>query len=171
MPNNEPKRPVRFLEDNQDLLKSMGADYSEVKGRTDYVQDTGAPTHPPGVNNSYRTPHDRVSGNKMFRRYLDGSLDLQHACQVVIDSVHRHKQKDIPVFPQEAVALQVIFPGHFGDMDPLMASSMATVNLDLLDEERALIRIKVAQHLAEEMNWNAGQGGGSVPGRSQTYDR
>jgi hypothetical protein len=172
MSNTLPKRPVRFQKENLELLKSMGADYSSVKDKIDYVNDVDVATLPPGVNSSYRTPLDRSSGNKLFRRYLNGVLDMDYACQVVIDAVHRFKQKDIPVYPLERVALQVLFPGHFGDdVDALMAPSVAGVQLDLLPEEQAIIRARVAMHLAEEINWNAGYGGGSVAGRSQTYDR
>ncbi len=171
MTNNLPKRPVRFQENNQELLKSMGADYSDIEGKTNYTHDTDVATLPPGIQPSYRTPHDRVNGNVMFRRYLNGTLDMDNACQKVIDAVNRYKEKDVPKYTQECIALQVIFPGHFdvGDVDPLMAASVAAVNLDLIPEEVALIRMKVATHLAEVMNWNAGQGGGSTPGRHQTY--
>jgi hypothetical protein len=31
-----------------------------------------------------------------------------------------------------------------------------------------LIREAAARHLSEELNWNAGRGGGSVPGRHVT---
>ncbi len=167
--NTLPKIPVRFIEGNQELLKSMGADYSEVEGKTDYVNDTDAPTIPAGVQPSYRTPHDRVNGNVMFRRYLTGSLDMDYACQQVIDAIHRAKYGAAPLYEQEAVALSVLFPLHFSDtVDPLMAAAVAAVNIKLIPEEQAMIRAKVAARLAEEMNYNAGQGGGSVPGRSQT---
>ncbi len=161
-----PKVPVRFVKGNDELLKSM---YSDAKGSTDYVNDTTAPTHAPGVSSSYNVPTDRPNGNVMFRRYLNGSLDMDYACQQVIDACHRAKYNAAPLYTQEAVALQVLFPASFsGEVDPLMAASVAAVNLNLIPEEQALIRAKVAAHLAEEMNYNAGLGGGSVPGRSAT---
>lgn len=166
MSNTHSKVPVRFLGGNMDLLKSM---YSDVKGKTDYINDTTAPTAAAGVQPSYRTPSDRVNGNVMFRRYLDGKLDMDYACQQVISAVHRAKYGAAPLYEQEAVALSVLFPGSFSDtIDPLMAASVAAVNIKLLPEEQAMIRIKVASQLAEEINYNAGNGGGSVPGRSQT---
>lgn len=169
MPSNLPKRPVRFQEGNKELLKAMGADYSEVKGRTDFVSDLDVATVPAGVQSNYRVPEGRINGNKMFRRYLNGSLDTEHACHQVIDAIHRAKNKIAPLNSQEVVALQVMFPMSFdGDVDPTMVEAVASVNLDLLPEERQLIRLKVSAHLAEEMNYNAGNGGGSVPGRSQT---
>jgi len=169
MSNTLTRFPVRFLKSNTELLKSMGTDYSDVKGKTDYINDTDAPTLPAGIQPSYRTPHDRVNGNVMFRRYLNGVLDMDYACQQVIDAVHRFKFGATPLYEQESVALSVLFPTAFVDaMDPAMAASVAAVNLQLLPEEHIAIRIKVAAHLAEEMNWNAGDGGGSVPGRHQT---
>ena len=159
--NNLPKRPVRFQEDNQELLKSQG----------DYVNDTTVPSIPAYVTPSYRTPPDRVSGNRFFRRNLDGSLDMENARNVVVDAIHRFKQKNIPVGTQEAVVLSVIFPGIFCEgVDPLMAAAVGAVQLDLIPEEVAMLRILVARHFAEEINWNAGQGGGTVDGRNQTYD-
>lgn len=168
MSNNFSKRPVRFQPENAELIKSMG--YEEAKDATDYVNDTNVVSVAPGVNSSYRTPPDRVNGNKLFRRYLDGHLDMEHATHIVIDAVHKLKHGG-PLNDLEKVALQVLFPGNFGGtyMDQAMAASVASVQLDLLPQEQALIRIKCAAHFAEEMNWNAGQGGGSVPGRSQTY--
>lgn len=167
--NNLPKRPVRFQEDNKDLLKSMGADYRDIEGKTDYVNDTSAPTVPAGVQSNYRVDSGRVNGNEMFRRYLNGSLDMDYACQQVIDAVHRVKHGAAPLYSQEAVALQVLFPMSFhGELDPSMVAAVASVNLSLVPEETAMIRMKVAAHLSEEMNYNAGLGGGSTPGRSQT---
>ena len=171
--HNTPRIPVRFVSGNKELIKSMGADYSDVKGHTDYVNDVDADVHiaAMGPVNNYRTPADRVNGNEMFRRYLDGRLDIKYAVDKVVDAVHRYKEKDIALYTQEAVSLQILFPGagFDGGVDPAMANAVAGVNLKLTPQEIALIRFRVASHLAEEMNYNAGQGGGSVPGRNQTY--
>lgn len=167
MANNLPKRPIRFQEENSELLKSMD-DYGSAKGRTDYVNDTDVVSVGPGVQSSYRTPDGRVSGNSLFRRYLNGSLDLEDACNKVIDAIHRVKENAAPLNSLEVVALSCLFPGQFDGVDPALASSVASVQFNLLPQECELIRQKVSSHLAEELNWNSGQGGGSVPGRSQT---
>lgn len=167
MSNHYSRIPVRYLPSNQDMIKSMDA--GQAEGNTDYVNDTKVGTVAAGVQSSYRTPSDRVNGNVMFRRYLDGSLDMEYACHQVIDAVHRAKYGAAPLYTQEQVALEILFPASFsGEIDPLMAASVAAVNLSLIPEEQAMIRAKVAAHLAEEMNYNAGNGGGSVPGRSST---
>lgn len=168
--NNFPKRPVRFQEHNQELLKSLGDSEDLAKSTVDYVNDTFVGTVPTSPQGTYRTPPDRVNGNALFRRYLNGSLDMEYACHKVIDAIHRVKAS-ASLFPTEQIALQAIFPGQFeGDLDPAMAMAVASVQLDLVPEEVAMIRVKVARHLAEELNWNAGLGGGSVPGRSSTYE-
>lgn len=170
--HNLPRRPVRFQEHNRNLLDSMGASYDLVeKSHPDYVNDTTVGTLPPGVQPSYRTPPDRVSGNKMFRRYLNGILDLEYACHKVIDALHKVRANAAPLAPQDLMALQAIFPGNFNTgVDPAMAMATASVQLELLPSEVMAIRAKVAAHFAEELNYNAGYGGGSVPGRSVTYE-
>ena len=169
MSNSQPRRPVRFQEDNTELLKSMGSNYSEAKDKTDYVNDQHIASQTASIHPTYRTPPDRVNGNKMFRRYLNGVLDMEYATHKVIDAVRKYKQNVAPLDGEDLIALQVIFPGCFdGSMDPMMATAMGAVHLDLLPEEIAMIRFRVAQHIAEVLNYNGGQGGGTVPGRSVT---
>ena len=175
MSNHAPKVPVRFIKANDELLDNeVSKGYSEYDGVTDYRQEMDADIQisASGPQSSYRTPDDRINGNVMFRRYLNGKLDMDHACANVIDAINRYKEKDVPCYTQEYVALQVIFPTagfDFEHMDPGMLSAVSAVNLKLLPQEVLLIRAKVTAHLAEVLNWNAGLGGGSVPGRSQTY--
>jgi hypothetical protein len=69
---------------------------------------------------------------------------------------------------EEKVALSLLFPEEFDYVDSGMVEAVASIHCRITMAEVMHVREKVAHHLAEEMNWNAGYGGGSVPGRSQT---
>ena len=177
MSKHTARMPVRFIPGNQDLLKSQvgtateGPGWSGQREGTDYrpneepVSTVGA-----GVCASYRSPSDRVNGNALFRRYPNGDLDIVSAVHCVVDALHRAKESGgmDQLNSLEKVALSVLFPTQFTDMDPMMVSSVAAVQLRLSPLEIMQVRGTVARHLAEELNWNAGRGGGSVPGRSDT---
>jgi hypothetical protein len=165
MTHNFTRRPIGQIEENRELLKSIAGDSYHTP---DFKDDPGAEVPTAVMAPQYRTPHGRVSGNRFFRRYPDGMLDIDYAAHKVIDAIHTAK-KQLPCSPEDTVALQIMFPSLFPGLDSGMVEQMAAVQLDLLPQEREMVRRKVAAHFAEELNWNAGQGGGSVPGRSQTY--
>ena len=140
---------------------------------TNYKQEAPetVPVQPPGVVSSYRAPTDRVNGNQVFRRYPDGSLDIDYAANKVIDMVHRVKESDNSsgfLTNQEELTLSVCFPRLFNFVDISLLDRMREVNLRITADEAVLVAMKVSAHLKEELNWNAGSGGGSVPGRSTT---
>jgi hypothetical protein len=168
MPNNLPRRPVRFVEQNDELLKAQEGIAGQSKTATDFSENVphGTISRPTAT---YRTPADRVSGNEFFRRYLNGMLDIPYAVSKVLDAVHRAKDSGgiDQLNGEEKTVLGVIFPVPFGLADAV-AGSMAAVQqrLSLIEVEQ--IRQAVAAHLQEELNYNAGRGGGSVPGRHQT---
>jgi len=175
--NNMSRVPVRFIPGNEDLLKSQvgtaspGPGWAGQREGTDYrPEEEQAYKVGGGVCPSYRTPTDRVSGNQMFRRYANGDLDVGVALHHVVDALHRAKMSagHDQLNSLEKVALSVLFPQSFSYVDAGMAGSVATVQLRLSPLEIVQIREAVARHLAEELNWNAGQGGGSVPGRNTT---
>jgi hypothetical protein len=162
--------PVRFIESNKDLLKS-GPGWAGQREGTDWRPNEESNYQvPPGVRAEYRTPADRVSGNVMFRRYPNGMLDISLAMSCVVDALHRVKESGghDQLNSLEKVALSVLFPTMFQYVAPGMAQSVASVQLRLSPVEILQIREAVSRHLAEELNWNAGRGGGSVPGRHVT---
>lgn len=178
MSNQLSRKPVIMIEENHELLKSQTGTASPGPGWAGQRHgDPGIEQHqvgtvPAGVQPSYRTPGDRVLGNVMFRRYPGGELDVANAAHQVIDAIHR--VKDMGGADQlnslEKTALSVLFPQSFFYVDASMVSSVARVQLRLAPHEVEQVRMAVAAHLAEEMNWNAGFGGGSVPGRSTTKE-
>jgi hypothetical protein len=169
--------PVRFIEGNQELLKSQvgtatpGPGWAGQREGTDWRPgEETAYQVPPGVKPQYRTPSDRVNGNQMFRRYPNGALDVAYAMHQVVDALHRVKESGghDQLNSLEKVALSVLFPMSFDYVPPGMAPAVASVQLRLSPMELMLIREAAARHLSEELNWNAGRGGGSVPGRHVT---
>lgn len=175
--SNYTRMPVRFIEANQDLLKSQtgtaspGPGWAGQREGTDWRPgEESAYQVPPGVQPTYRTPPDRVNNNQLFRRYPNGSLDIEYAKHVVIDALHRVKDSGghDQLNTMEKVALSVLFPMSFDYVPTGMAPAVASVQLRLAPAELILIREAVARHLAAEADYNAGQGGGSVPGRKIT---
>jgi len=172
MSKNNPRIPVHLLPANKELLKGF-ASFEDVKGGTDYKQEVGTEANLQEIPTStYRapTPGSRENGNELFRRYLNGVLDLEHAKHCVLDALRRFKDKGI-LNTQEAAALQILFPGvaqFQGHIDPGMVAAYRAVNLKITPEESIAISVAVSAHVAEQRNWNAGRGGGSVPGRSST---
>lgn len=129
------------------------------------------PNYPTGVVSTFRAAPDRVNGNEVFRRYPNQSLDIDYAAQKVIDMVHKvQESKNSSGFMtnQEELILNVVFPKAFDFVDEGMIDNLRDVNLRISADEAALIALRVQAHLKEEINWNAGAGGGSVAGRSTT---
>lgn len=153
----------RWMFDRDDLNKATtAADFSP----TDYhpeLRIASAQT----IDNQYRVPEGRWNGNVVFRRYPDNSLDFNAAKNIVIDCIHKVKDEGI-LDNLEMTILSVVFPDTFQFIDPMIATQMARVNLRLTADEIRTIGELVSAHLKEELNWNAGAGGGSVPGRSVT---
>jgi hypothetical protein len=166
--HNLPRRPVRFVPQNVELLKSQEGSAGQRLGATDY-SDPGLPYMdvPTGVRTSYRTPTpgERVNGNEFFRRYINGMLDIESAAHKVIDALHRVKDSGghDQLNSEEKTVLGALFPTQFSEIGAVIAS----VQLRISDMEVEMIRQRVALHLAEEMNWNAGLGG-SLAARHQT---
>lgn len=160
-----PRIPVRYNPANQELLKSQEG-IAGQKMSTDYSKELDLATVSRDTQ-EYRVPSDRASGNQFFRRYLNNLLDVDHAKHQVLEALHKVKDSGgVDVLnSQEKTVLSLLFPGQFALDVP---SEMMAVQFRLSPEEVQMVRHAVAAHLAEEMNWQGGMGGGTVPGRSQT---
>ena len=161
--------PVRFIEYNAELLKSMDGGEVLSGGRagegTDYVETEFVPQAQTIVP-QYRAPMDRVNGNELFRRYPNGDLDLDNAKHVIVDIIHKVKDK-ADLTELEKIVLGCFFPLMFPFVDPCLAGPLMSVQLRIAPWECALVSEMVASHLTTEMNYNAGIGGGGDPGRTQ----
>ena len=115
---------------------------------------------------TYRTPANdstiepRFDGNQPLRRYPNGVLDVAYAANKVIDIIHKIQDAG-NVTDYEKALLSSILPVTIGGM----SSDMAHALTKLSAAEKVVVQAAVEGHLAAEANWNAGRGGGSVPGR------
>ena len=162
------RMPVHFIPGNADLLKAQGA-ILDGPTNTDMGTPEAVPTET--MRPQYRAPLDRPNGNVVFRRYPDGTLDMDDAVAIVMEVVNRVKNSRgvEPLTNQDHAILACVFPPVFGpNVDPGLISSIRSVSLRVTELECMLIAMKVAGTLAEIMNFNGGQGGGSVPGRNDT---
>lgn len=116
-----------------------------------------------GADYKEMTDRPGVSAMSRIRRYPDGRLDYDWVVNQVIDAIHSLEAHE-NILPIDAALLTVVFPLKFRKMEPRQADILT----QLSNSEKAAVAALVESHLAEELNWNAGQGGGSVPGRSVT---
>ena len=164
-----PRLPLHV---QQNLQKALSGGSAEEE-LSNYKQNAPeeVPAYPAGVVPTFRAAPDRVNGNAVFRRFPDGSLDIAYAANKVIDMVHRVQESDNSgafLTNQEELTLSVVFPRVFAYVDVSLLDRMREVNLRITADEAVLIAMRVSSHLKEEMNWSAGNGGGSVEGRSTT---
>lgn len=164
---NLPRVPIRFMPEQAELLKSMTSTSGGEAGATDWKDQEHAPSVPEGVVPQFRAPGDRNLGNVLFRRNPDSTLDLEAAKDVVVDMIHKVRDKS-PLTELEKLTLGIMMPLVFDFVDARLAGPMMAVHLKLTPWEISMINDKVAAHLTAEMNYNAGLGGGGDPGRAVT---
>ncbi len=129
-------------------------------------------------NPSYRTniqhqPQYKTQGNdrpnthmmSIIRRNPDGTLDWEWAKNMVLDAIKKMPYPNA-MLPIDQALVTVVFPERFRAMEPMQADIMTQFSAS----EKARIKSMVESQLLEEENWNAGQGGGSVDGRSKYRD-
>lgn len=163
-----PRIPVRFLNQNNELLKSMEVlSGGHAGGGTDYVPEQLAGQVPSGVVSSYNAPVNRENGNAVFRRYPNGDLDLENAKHIILDLLHLAKDKH-PLTEMEKLILGCMLPQLFPFVDARLVIPMMTTQLRITPMECAVVADLVAAHLKAEMSYNAGIGGGGDEGRSTT---
>ena len=129
--------------------------------------EAGAPTWRDPLNHPYshRNPadqestKDRAIGNPMARRYPDGFLDYEYLMHQVIDVVHKVKDGEV-LMPTEEALLNLANP----DFETSFTPELSKVYIRINDEEKEILRNKMSKFFATERNWQAGQGGGTVPG-------
>ena len=105
-------------------------------------------------------PTNRVRGSNVFRRYPDGRLAMDWAKHRVVEALVK-KGDGIPLTEYEHQAVAVVFPemvkGH---------PEFARIGTPLSKGEISALRKMVKAFMGERLNYNAGRGGGSVPGSS-----
>lgn len=144
-----PRKPVRLVEQNDELLDIQKSTAAEFRPEVDYKGPT-EDAFRAQMQPQYRTPPDRVNGNEIFRRYPDGKLDYGYAKNKVIDAIHKVRDKVEPT-GFEKMALSACYPGVFGFEDDSMSSYTAGVTLRMSMEERLRLCAMVSAHLSKEM--------------------
>lgn len=148
-----PKVPVRFVNSNAEMLDTMEKSSSagQQLGATDYKPNQEA-VYPAQMTPQYRTAPDRVNGNVIFRRYVDGTLDVEYAKHQIIDAIHKVRDH-VPLNSMEEAALSCCFPRTFSFIDPGVQESVRTVNLKISLLESMMVAQAVALHLAAEIEY------------------
>lgn len=113
----------------------------------------------------YHEMEDRSSlgQNNRIRRYPNGELDFKWVMNQLVDALRDASYNHI-LLPIQAALLTVVLPLKHRKMEPQQAEILTKLS----DSEKNVIRIMLEAHEREVDNWNAGQGGGSVPGRHKT---
>jgi len=124
-------------------------------------------THP----TMYRTPFNdstvsppRQDGNTALRRYPDGRLDVPYVAHKIIDIIHK-MQDGGNTTDYEKSLLCLVLPNPF---KRLIDAKIAQTMTGLTTDERFMLAMFIDKHRREELNWNVGRGGSSLPGRGST---
>lgn len=123
-------------------------------------------THRLPVRDQYNDPKlaPRNVGCTPLRRYPNGKLDIKYVADTIVSLIHK-AQDSGKLTEFEKALLTVVLPNKFNfGMTNRLAGTMARLD----DEEKILVAMTVHGHMKEVANWNAGRGGGSVPGRHIT---
>jgi hypothetical protein len=152
MSNHFPKIPLTVQYPG--LAKAIGENPSYESFRENVI-------HPANYSNMEGRPS--THGMSRIRRYPNGRLDFVWAANLVINAV-KQAEKNEPMTDLEESFLTVLFPVKFSKKEP----AQAEINTQLSSGEKEHLREYVTAHFAEELSYNAGQGGGSVPGRTRT---
>ena len=116
------------------------------------------------MGSDYRYPTGRAHGNTIFRRWNDGTLDVDSAASEAISLLAKVRNR-VPVTDFEKIVLTAAFPGVFQFEDIVVAQKMLALQGSISVMEMQQIAMVVASRLAEEENFNGGYGGGTVAGR------
>lgn len=98
-----------------------------------------------------------------IRRNVNGELDYNWVMNTILDSIHK-AETGTYLTPIEESLLTVFFPLKFSKVE----EAQSEIRTQLSRTEKKYLKEMLEAHLKEELNYNAGRGGGSVPGRSRT---
>lgn len=134
--------------------------------REDFVQksESRIPTIDTASN---RGPAD------LLRRYPNGTLDIDTAVDRIVELITRIKdvnqggRSHLPLDASEKAILTVVIPGVVLGIPENVAQTMLRIS----GPEKLIIRAKVVAKIKEIQNWNAGRGGGAVPGADMTVSK
>lgn len=120
---------------------------------TDYSVNTNVPVRPAIVQGDYRVPVGRTLGNVVFRRDVNGQLDIDYAKNLIVDCIHKQKDDESQLTDLERLLLSITYPTVFNYVDAVVAAKMRIIQFHLQDFEVQKICMAVADHLLEEMHY------------------
>jgi hypothetical protein len=143
------------------LNMQQGGLEKAVKKNPSYESARSNEIHEP----QYEEMKDRAGVNEQtrVRRYPNGELDYTWVMNTIVDSIHK-AETGMYLTPVEESLLTVFFPLSFQKVE----AAQAEIRTQLSKSEKAYLKEMIDAHLKEELNWNAGRGGGSLLGRSRT---
>jgi uncharacterized protein YqcC (DUF446 family) len=150
--------PLHFQQPN--LVKATGAQINPS-----YESFAPHQVFTPQYKTLWSADRPTTHAMSMIRRYPDGTLDYQWAKNIIIDAIHKMQYPN-SLLPTEMALISVVFPDKFKVMEPMQANILTQFS----DTEKYKVRGIVEAQLKEELNYNAGRGGGSVEGRSSTLN-
>ena len=100
-----------------------------------------------------------------LRRYANGALDYSWVVNQILDALHGMEYNDF-LTPLQQSLLTVLFPQKFRLEEP----ALSQIRTMLSQSEKDMLERMVIARIKEELNYNVGEGGGSVPGRSRTLN-
>lgn len=143
------------------LNMQKGGIEKAVKKNPSYESARDNQIHKP----QYQEMKDRpgISEQSRVRRYPNGELDYRWVMNTVVDAIHK-AEAGMYLTPVEESLLTLFFPLKFKKVE----AAQAEIRTQLSKTEKAYLEEMIERHIKEEMNYNAGRGGGSVEGRSRT---
>lgn len=153
MSYNGPRVPLNFQ--NGGLEKAVKKNPSYESARSNQIHES-----------QYSAiGDDRASVAEQYRvrRYPNGELDFRWVMNTIVDAINK-AEAGMYLTPVEESLLTVFFPLKFKRVE----EAQAEIRTQLSRSEKAYLKEMIDAHLKEELNYNAGRGGGSVPGRSRT---
>ena len=155
MSNYGPRVPLHWQ--NNDLSKA-----AKKHENPSYESARDNEIHEP----QYEAMDDRPSSmhdSSRLRRNVNGELDYKWAMHQVVNAIHSTETGEY-LTPLEESLLTVFFPVRFSKVEV----AQGEIRTQLSRTEKKHLKNMVDARLKEELNWNAGNGGGSVEGRSRT---
>jgi hypothetical protein len=149
--------PLNLRQDPEKVAKAVGLDetsYQPVR------------SHPMGYRNQYfdSTIEPRNTGCTILRRMPNGKLCFEYVSQEIYSLMNKARDGGLLTEFEKAV-LALVLPKPFNELiDKKIAQTMTKLSTD----ERMVLAHMVMARMKEEENWNVGQGGSSIPGRSKT---
>lgn len=137
-----------------------------VKGKKNPSYESFRPNNIHPVNyDKIDSGHVSTHAMSHMRRYPDGTLDMMWAMNTILDAIKTAEQ-GYPLTPLEESFLTVVFPLKFRKVEP----QQAEIRTQLSRTEKRALKELVEAQIIEELNYNAGRGGGSAAGRSRTIN-